>query len=167
MYLFSFDRDSTVAVQDDYPVPLIPVEWVSYLAHETEHIVWAHGNQKLKEEADIPGDEKALELYEEYWGNPIKHVEARERSEMEDWLVNPDEGPDPDIITAMARYKEDKTERPSRDQRVRLIGNLHPECEKYISVDNRYLGYIEGWLHFFPWDFYRLIDQYASLGDLS
>lgn len=167
MHLFSFDRDSTVAVKDDYPAPLIPVEWVRYLAHETEHIVWAHGNQKLKEEADIPGDDQALRLYEEYWGDPVKHVEARKRAEMEDWLKNPGKGPDPDIITALARYKEDETERPSRAQRVRLVGNLHPECKKFIVIDNRYLGYIKGWLHYFPWDFYNLFDQLGSLGTLT
>jgi len=48
--LFCFDRDGTVDVSRG-PVPL---DWVQYLAHETEHIVYAHGNARLTREADIP-----------------------------------------------------------------------------------------------------------------
>lgn len=50
-WLFSFDRDQTVDVNGG-PVPL---RIVRYLAHRTEHVVYAHGNQLLKREAEIPG----------------------------------------------------------------------------------------------------------------
>lgn len=51
MKVFAFDRDGTIDVSHG-PVPL---KWVRYLAHETEHKVFAIGNQRLKREAKIPG----------------------------------------------------------------------------------------------------------------
>lgn len=51
MIVFAFDRDLTVDVNEG-PVPLALVR---HLAHETEHEVWATGNQLLKQEAGIPG----------------------------------------------------------------------------------------------------------------
>ena len=50
MKVYAFDRDSTIDVNKG-PVPL---EWVQKLT-QTEHEVWAIGNQRLKEEANIPG----------------------------------------------------------------------------------------------------------------
>ena len=73
--VFAFDRDYTVDVnpppRDDQEA--VPLEWVRYLAHETEHIVFATGNQLLREEADIPGIPTMLDLHpepEEYAGPP-------------------------------------------------------------------------------------------------
>ena len=51
MIVFAFDRDLTVNVNEG-PVPLVLVK---HLAHNTEHEVWATGNQLLKAEAGIPG----------------------------------------------------------------------------------------------------------------
>lgn len=55
--VFAFDRDSTLSVCP--PVgearEAVPIEWVAVLAHRTEHLVYATGNQLLVEEADIPG----------------------------------------------------------------------------------------------------------------
>ena len=51
MIVFAFDRDLTVDVNEG-PVPLALVR---HLAPETEHEVWATGNQLLKQEAGIPG----------------------------------------------------------------------------------------------------------------
>jgi len=57
MKLFAFDRDNTIDVNQG-PVPL---SWVRYLAEETEHEVYAIGNQALKKEAGIPGVAEAQE----------------------------------------------------------------------------------------------------------
>lgn len=63
MKVFAFDRDDAIDV-NPHPrkSPMVPLEWVRYLAHETEHEVWATGNQALKGEADIPGKDEALEM---------------------------------------------------------------------------------------------------------
>lgn len=61
MYVFAFDRDDTVDVNPHHrKEPMVPLEWVRYLAHETPHEVWATGNQALRTEADIPGTAEAL-----------------------------------------------------------------------------------------------------------
>ena len=57
MIVFAFDRDLTVDVNQG-PVPL---SLVRHLAHETDHEVWATGNQLLKAEAGIPGIEEMRE----------------------------------------------------------------------------------------------------------
>jgi len=56
MKVYAFDRDLTIDVNQG-PVPL---EWVKKLT-QTEHEVWAIGNQRLKEEANIPGIAEILE----------------------------------------------------------------------------------------------------------
>ena len=64
--VFAFDRDRTVRVNQLYkPDTLVPLAWVRHLAHETDHEVWAIGNQTLKGEADIPGIEELAERYYE------------------------------------------------------------------------------------------------------
>lgn len=63
MKVFAFDRDDAIDV-NPHPSrgPMVPLAWVRYLAHETEHEVWATGNQALKREADIPGKDEAIDL---------------------------------------------------------------------------------------------------------
>lgn len=60
---FCFDRDSTVDV--GIAPGAVPLEWVRYLDEETNHQVWATGNQLLKEEAEIPGIKEALDILRE------------------------------------------------------------------------------------------------------
>lgn len=50
--IVAMDRDNTVSTSDG-PVPL---EWVQELAHQRGLEVWAFGNQRLRLEADIPGE---------------------------------------------------------------------------------------------------------------
>lgn len=62
MIVFAFDRDDTVDVNPHHrKEPMVPLEWIRHLAHETHHEVWATGNQALRGEAEIPGVEEALE----------------------------------------------------------------------------------------------------------
>lgn len=70
-YLFSFDRDLTVSISNG-PVPL---EWVKHLNENTDHIVWAHGNQALCNEADIPGF-KDLNVNPREYNFDVDHVRA-------------------------------------------------------------------------------------------
>ena len=55
MLVFAFDRDWTVDVNPNPNKEAVPLEWVRHLAHETEHAVYAIGNQLLADEAAIPG----------------------------------------------------------------------------------------------------------------
>ena len=58
MKLFAFDRDFTVDCAED-PGP-VPLDWIKRL--DQNHEVWAIGNQRLKEEAGIPGVEELKSL---------------------------------------------------------------------------------------------------------
>jgi hypothetical protein len=70
--VFAFDRDDTVDVNpppmDDHEA--VPLAWIAHLAHRTEHIVYATGNQLLKREATIPGTTEILAAHPAYeWPN--------------------------------------------------------------------------------------------------
>lgn len=56
---FCFDRDETVSTGT--PPGPIPIEVVRYISHDTNHPVWATGNQALTGEADINGRDTMIE----------------------------------------------------------------------------------------------------------
>lgn len=54
--VFAFDRDQTVDVNPPTgDRAAVPLAWIRHLAHQTDHVVFATGNQRLKNEAEIPG----------------------------------------------------------------------------------------------------------------
>ncbi len=60
--VFCFDRDKTVDVRPPKRGRAVPLAWVQYYAHRTEHDVWATGNPRLCHEAGIPSPREAREL---------------------------------------------------------------------------------------------------------
>lgn len=118
--VFAFDRDYTVDVNPpkDDSREAVPLEWVSYLAHCTNHIVYATGNQILKKEATIPGTAEIVEAH-------------------------------PAGILSNGRGLS----RPSRRDRVDMLGELYPEAEAHIVVDDVDLSDLDGWSHYPSWDF--------------
>lgn len=118
MIVFAFDRDDTLDVNPHHrKEPMVPMEWVRYLAHETEHEVWATGNQALKAEAEIPGEAEAME-----------HLEI-EKGDF----------------------------RPPRRNRVRMLGEMFPEADRYIVIDDVDLSFLEEWEHYYPWTFVEAV----------
>ena len=163
MIVFAFDRDSTVDVNPpDDGSPAVPLDWVMHLAHHTEHEVWATGNQQLVAEADIPGDDAAVAAYIDRWGDPAAHIEARPTPNLEVQVIDDPHPPDPDLTTAVYRYETEDI-RPTRQQRIRLVGALFPDADRYVAVDNRYLGFVEGWEHYLCWELVEEISEFASL----
>ena len=159
--VFSFDRDGTIDVNPlNTEHQVIPLEWVQYLAHETDHEVWAHGNQTLKEEAGIPGTAELMEAYKENWGDPITHVNERDHKDLETELSidSEDPLPEPDIVTAAANWFK-LGKRPSKQQYLRLLSTLLPDADEYVCVDNQYLTYVSGWDFYYPHEF---VDQYTA-----
>jgi HEAT repeat protein len=125
MLVFAFDRDWTVDVNPHPRREAVPLDWVRHLAHETSHAVYAIGNQRLAEEADIPG---------------VVDIVGRHPDDWEHWLG----GKQPD-----GRYERF----PSRRERLALIADLHPDADSYIVVDDLDLGDVDGWEHYHAWDF--------------
>lgn len=60
--VFCFDRDRTVDVRPPERGRAVPLAWVQYYAHRTDHDVWATGNPRLCREAGIPSPREAREL---------------------------------------------------------------------------------------------------------
>lgn len=107
MNVYAFDRDSTVDVNPpDDGSRAVPLEWIRHLAHETDHVVWATGNQALTDEADIPGDREAVEQYRARWGDPSDHVDRRPASNLEVQVLPGPDAPAPDLTTAVHQYVE-------------------------------------------------------------
>lgn len=172
--VFAFDRDDCVSASPK--TGPIPIEWVRHLAHETDHEVWATGNQKLKDEADIPGTEEMVELFVERWGAPEELVRYRKNPKLEVPDGIPGDGPAPDLVTAVVghvqcdtgiEYVDDLCGPLNRQQRVRLLGTLFPDADLHVVVDNRYLGYLEDWVHLFPQQFVDFAETFIALEDVA
>jgi hypothetical protein len=132
MMVFAFDRDRTVRVNQLYkPDTLIPLAWVRHLAHATDHEVWAIGNQTLKEEAGIPGIE---ELAARYYEAGIDRL-----GQKDDW----------------DRYEYC----PIRRKRLRMLAEEFPDAAEYVVVDDIDLSDVEGWNHYFAWDFVSAVER--------
>lgn len=130
--VFAFDRDRTVRVNQLYRSDtLVPLAWLRHLAHETDHEVWAIGNQTLKGEADIPGIEELAERYYEAGINRL--------GEKNDW----------------GRYEF----WPVRRERLRLLAEEFPDAAEYIVVDNIDLSDVDGWSHYYAWDFVPAVER--------
>jgi hypothetical protein len=124
MHVLAFDRDWTVDLNPHPRHEAVPLRWVRQWAHETEHEVWAIGNQDLVEEADIPGTVESIRRRD-------GHVDAlggQNQFGYFDWW-------------------------PDREERLQILAKLFPNAEGYIVVDDLDLGYVDGWDHYHAWDF--------------
>lgn len=65
-----FGRDQTIDTNPPVEGLAIPLYWVQYYAHYTDHHVWATGNQQLQIEAGIPTPYEAREILIQK-GHPI------------------------------------------------------------------------------------------------
>lgn len=127
MTVFMFDRDYTVDVNPKPGRDSIPLRLVKFLAHETDHPVFATGNQHLRREALIPGVEDARKIWEKMHG-----YDPNDRYEDESYFDN---------------YK------PSRENCVKLVRDIHPDHNEFIVFDDANLKHLheDGINHFYPW----------------
>jgi hypothetical protein len=131
MYVFAFDRDWTVDVNPHPRETAVPLEWVRYLAHETEHAVYAIGNQDLAAEAAIPG---------------VVDIVGRHEDDWDDWLG--------------AKQPDGRYERfPSRRERLSLVRDLHPGADAYVVVDDIDLRDVDDWTHYHAWEFVPAVER--------
>ncbi|MCT9094834.1 HEAT repeat domain-containing protein [Haloarchaeobius sp. HME9146] len=124
MYVLAFDRDWTVDVNPHPHEEAVPLEWVRYWAHETDHEVWAIGNQDLVAEADIPGTVESIRRRD---GDISALGEQDERGRYEWW--------------------------PVRERRLEILAGLFPDAEGYVVVDDLELSHVDGWDHYHSWEF--------------
>ena len=122
--VLAFDRDFTVDLNPHPTREAVPLEWVRYWAHETDHEVWAIGNQDLTDEADIPG---IIELVRRRDGN-IDALGEQDQFGYYEWW-------------------------PEREQRLHILADLFPNASEHIVVDDIDLSHVDGWEHYHAWDF--------------
>ena len=133
MLVFAFDRDWTVDVNPHPQHDAVPLEWVRYVAHETDHRVYAIGNQTLAEEAAIPG---------------VVDIVGRHSDEWEQWLGE--------------KQSDGYYERfPARRERLALIADLHPDADGYVVIDDIDLSDVDGWEHYHAWEFVLAVERGA------
>jgi hypothetical protein len=131
MRVFAFDRDWTVDVNPHPQHEAVPLSWVRHLAHETDHAVYAIGNQDLADEAAIPG---------------VVDIVGRHADDWDEWLGG--------------KQLDGYYERfPTRRERLALITDLHPDAEEYVVVDDIDLSDVDGWTHYHAWEFVPAIER--------
>jgi len=108
---------------------------VSHLA--TDHDVWAHGNQRLVEEASIPGIQELIRRRDGEW---YEQIGERADEYHEEW--------------------------PTRRDRLRMIEDVVPDAGRYVVVDDADLSDVSGWTHYFAWDFVVAVEDGRIDADL-
>jgi hypothetical protein len=125
-----FNR-ATVDVNPHPSHDAVPLEWVRHLAHKTDHAVYAIDNQALAEEAAIPG---------------VVDIIGRHADDWDQWVG--EKRPD-------GWYQRF----PLRRERLSLIADLHPDADSYVVVDDLDLSDVEGWSHYYAWDFVPAVES--------
>lgn len=124
MIVLAFDRDWTVDVNPHPTKEAVPLAWIRHWAEETDHEVWAIDNQDLVEEAGIPGIKECIRRRD---GDCSALGEPEEDGAYEWW--------------------------PEREERLEIIAELFPNADEYIVVDDIDLSHVDGWTHFYAWEF--------------
>ncbi|MCU4718926.1 adaptin protein [Halapricum hydrolyticum] len=127
--VLAFDRDRTVDVNPPADRSAVPLSWIEHWANETDHEVWAIGNQRLKSEAGIPGVREAVMRLENEWYREFNETDDDEH--VDGW--------------------------PRRARRVEMLAELFPDADDYLVVDDKDLSYIEDWTHYYPWEFVDVV----------
>jgi hypothetical protein len=118
------DRDQTMdcSTYDPGPVPKRGVD-------KLKTTVWATGNQRLKDELDIPGLVEARHYWEELYQCDIETVYSSYGG---------------DRITKNGHRK------PSREEGVMTVRDLYDPQDRIVVVDDVDLSGIDGVEHYFP-----------------
>jgi len=130
MFVLAFDRDWTVDVNPHPSREAVPLEWVQYWAHETDHEVWAIGNQDLVDEAAIPGTVESVRRRD----GDIDALGYRDKFGSYEWW-------------------------PDREERLRILAELFPDAKGYVVVDDLDLSHVPGWDHYHAWEFVDLVQD--------
>jgi len=48
---------------------------------------------------------------------------------------------------------------PAREERLRMLEKLFLQATEYIVIDDADLSHVEGWTHYFAWDFVKAVES--------
>lgn len=151
--VYAFDRDLTVDVNPHPERDAVPLGWVRSLADCDEVDVWAIGNQRLRYEADIPG---LPELMRER-GASYLHVQFLTGLLWFEWHLH--RYPGLQTMFALLAPHVARTTMPPRVKRLRQVEDLYQSETTRIVVDDTDLSAVDGWTHYYPWDFVEAVSN--------
>lgn len=70
-----------------------------------------------------------------------------------------DEAGIPGIEEALREFPGETTAGLTREKRIRMVGQLFPDADAYYVVDDLNLNHLDGWTHYFPWDFVTAVEE--------
>jgi len=147
--VYAFDRDHTVDTNPHPERAAVPLDWIVELRAREGTSVWAIGNQRLTHEAGIPG---VVELQTRLGDGGVRTRGLQLLTGLDRLL--PATAADAMIPDPVAEALADVS-MPPRRERLRLLERLFPDADGYVVVDDADLRDVEGWTHYFPWEFYR------------
>ena len=168
-----FDRDRTTSLN---PSPArgeraVPLAWVKFLAHDPRAAnvdVWATGNQRLCEEAAIPGTDTAVACWKHLvTGSPVAPGSEYEDDYDYDYLDR--DPPQPlrrdrlRIVADLYRLSNpgSRDEPGATSERDAEAGDEKGDDPVFVVVDDVEMKdlYEEGIEHFLPWVFCTLVED--------
>lgn len=151
--VYAFDRDRTVDVNPHPDRAAVPLAWVEALRDRAGVDVWAIGNQRLRYEAAVPG---VPELLAE---TGTGTVTARVLTGMLwlEWHLH--RYPILEAFFTASAPHVDESMMPARAERLSLLAELYGPGADLIVVDDADLADVDGWTHYYPWEFVTAVDE--------
>ncbi|MFD1684853.1 hypothetical protein [Halobellus litoreus] len=134
MYALAFDRDWTVDVNPHPQRDAVPLSWSGTGRTRSATRAGRSGIKNLVDEAAIPGTVGSIRRRD---GHIDALGEQNEYGYYEWW--------------------------PDRKERLRILRELFPNAEGHLVVDDLDLGHVDGWDHYYAWDFV----EHVQHGDLA
>lgn len=151
----AFDRDLTVDVNPHPDRDVVPLPWITALDDRDDVDVWAIGNQRLRHEAGIPG---VPELEREL-GTGYPRFAFLAGILWFEWHLHRYPG----LRTFFERMapRVAATSMPPRVDRLRKLERLYRPEATFVVVDDVDLSDVDGWTHYYPWDFVERVETGA------
>ncbi|WP_164471663.1 adaptin protein [Halosimplex salinum] len=149
--ILAFDRDDTVDVNPPADREAVPLAWLRAFDDQDAVEVWAIGNQRLRYEAGVPG---VPELLAELGDSRVRSRLLAGMMLVE-WRLHGYPGLR-SMFAAAAPYV-DSGMLPTREERLRLLADLRENTTEYVVVDDIDRSHVDGWTHYYPWEFVEAI----------
>lgn len=151
--VFAFDRDHTVDVNPHPERDAVPLSWIRTISSRDEVSVWAIGNQRLRHEAQIPGVPELMRELDR--GRLLPGILSGML--WVEWYLH--RVPVLQTLFATSAPHVDSHMMPTRTERLELLNQLFDDATEYVVVDDVDLSAVEGWTHYYPWNFVSAVEE--------
>ena len=151
--VYAFDRDWTVDVRPHPERQTVPISWISQLKEREDTAVYAIGNQRLTYEIDIPG---AADLFSQQGLYPIRRKILRLLVPADYYLSRFAMLKSPLRLSGGLGHPLFMRD---RRERLQILSQLYPNVDQRVVVDDVNLSDVDGWVHYYPWDFIDAVEN--------